>query len=545
MKQNTHSNEDKCRLDIGTHYMKGMFLLSLVVCFLLPFFFSCNYGPKVKYRVQHWKQNLEDEKPKFFEEEWLEGVAGKHTKAVSKNYPGFTPKKIEQKKIEADETTVVNVYYDRKTVKVTFDPNGGTLDDKTPGEEKDGKKIIEGLFESAMPKIPQPTGNDKAFSKWEPELPKTFPADDTVYVAQWGASYKITVKGDDRTEQDASKIPTILSGGIWRDIKEKVEDALAWKADWRGGDYHGYEWHLNDENGDVLNDNYEVNSDITVYAITNYKPFKMYDSFLAGIDGSEPKGRIYIPKKTTIINERAFQKRDGAVETGFRGITNVIFKGCSALDEIKEYAFGSCEGILTVEFPDTSGVKTIDKYAFSFCSKLQTLNLKGCVKLTTIGNAAFANCGKLESLDFSSCLSLKDIGEEAFQGCDTLKSVNFAGCSKLAQLPRAVFSGCSSLKEIDFTSCSSLNSIGIHTFSSCESLENVDLTPCNNLTSIGAWAFYGDANATITLPASITTIGVDAFGRATPCKKVIVPNDAVKQLVIKANYPEEKITVKS
>lgn len=524
-------------------------VIALSVFFLVPVCFACknNKGNsiQVNYKVQHWKQGLEDLKHRFAEDEILKGVAGEKTKAVAKNYPGFIAQPIEQQKIEGDETTVVNINYDRKKVKITFDPNGGELDEKTPGVEQDGKKTIEALFESPMPNIKAPTKNDKIFMKWEPELPKTFPPDDTVYVAKWGLPFKVKVKGDERTEQDGSKLRTLTLGGTWEEIKDDVSDALIFTSEWKGGDYHDYEWHLNDENGPLLTNDYTLNQDITVYAITNYKPFNALGEFLAGVKGSDPRGKIYIPKNIQIIGEYAFVKRSGQLDVGLKGITNVIFKGCKAIDTIKTHAFQSCEGIESVEFPDTVPIKLIESSAFAYCSKLKKLNLTGCIKLTTIENNAFSNCAKLETVDFSSCPSIKDIGEGVFTGCEAMQTASFAGCSKLTQLSREVFSGCSNLKEVNFTDCSSLNTLGTYAFGYCSALENLDLTPCNNLSSIDAYAFYGAENATIKLPASVTKIGASAFGSAmTLCKGVVVPNDAVKELVKKVGYPEDRITVK-
>ena len=66
---------------------------------------------------------------------------------------------------------------------------------------------------------------------------------------------------------------------------------------------------------------------------------------------------------------------------------------------------------------------------------------------------------------------------------------------------------------------------------------------CSKLTKIGQWAFSGCTNAVVKLPASITEVEEKAFGKnnETYCQKVLVPNEEIKQLVIKSGYPENRI----
>ena len=80
-------------------------------------------------------------------------------------------------------------------------------------------------------------------------------------------------------------------------------------------------------------------------------------------------------------------------------------------------------------------------------------------------------------------------------------------------------------------------------FYECSSLESIDLSSCVKLTKIGKQAFSDCTNAVINLPASITEVKEKAFGEKneTYCKKVLVPNEEIKQLVRASGYPEDRI----
>ncbi|MGP1438684.1 MAG: leucine-rich repeat protein [Treponema sp.] len=82
-------------------------------------------------------------------------------------------------------------------------------------------------------------------------------------------------------------------------------------------------------------------------------------------------------------------------------------------------------------------------------------------------------------------------------------------------------------------------------FSGCTSLESMDLSKYTGGAWIGQGAFSGCGKLEIKLPASITEIGLHAFGKnsSTYCKKVLVPNETVKQLVKDSGYPEERIEI--
>ncbi|MBR4600341.1 MAG: fibro-slime domain-containing protein, partial [Treponema sp.] len=80
----------------------------------------------VNYSVKHFIQTQDesgyDEKTE--DEQLLTGTTNATTMAVAKNYEGYFAQKIEQKTINADGSTVVNIYYDR-SYSIQYDLDGG------------------------------------------------------------------------------------------------------------------------------------------------------------------------------------------------------------------------------------------------------------------------------------------------------------------------------------------------------------------------------------------------------------------------------------
>lgn len=89
---------------------------------------------KVSYTVIHWWENADDNEYSFYESEKLKGLTGDTTTAAAKSYTikgkniygedtsdnVFTATPIEQQTIKGDGSTIVNVYYKRKTYTMQF-----------------------------------------------------------------------------------------------------------------------------------------------------------------------------------------------------------------------------------------------------------------------------------------------------------------------------------------------------------------------------------------------------------------------------------------
>ena len=162
----------------------------------MSLFFSCNQNVRPgssaggaiekTYTVNHNWENVEGTGYDTVPQTGLKGLVGSETKAVAQEKEGFeldTAKhpagKIKQESIKADGSTVVNIYYARKTITLTFDPNGGTIDGKAEN------KTLSGKFGETILKLNEPKKDRHSFTEWEPKLPETFPSTDTTYKAVW------------------------------------------------------------------------------------------------------------------------------------------------------------------------------------------------------------------------------------------------------------------------------------------------------------------------------------------------------------------------
>ncbi|MGI5098449.1 InlB B-repeat-containing protein [Treponema vincentii] len=134
------------------------------------------------YKVIHWKQPIVGVTYTEKEEESLNGTVGDYTDAKQRTYQGFhvsTDKhlggKITQQKIEADGKTVIDIYYDRNIVTVTF---------------KDSDKVLSsqsGRYEAKVLEPVTPEKEGHTFKQWNPAMPKTFPLENTECQAEWFA----------------------------------------------------------------------------------------------------------------------------------------------------------------------------------------------------------------------------------------------------------------------------------------------------------------------------------------------------------------------
>lgn len=126
------------------------------------------------YKVEHYQQNTTDDGYTLFETEEKNGSTDSETLATPKEYTGFIAQSIEQGTILPDGSTVVKVYYDRKVFTLTFDTDGGS----------EVKSITE-KYGTTITAPENPTKEGYSFMGWNQEIPKTMPAENVTYKAQW------------------------------------------------------------------------------------------------------------------------------------------------------------------------------------------------------------------------------------------------------------------------------------------------------------------------------------------------------------------------
>ena len=106
-----------------------------------------------------------------------------------------------------------------------------------------------------------------------------------------------------------------------------------------------------------------------------------------------------------------------------------------------------------------------------------------------------------------------NIGAQAFVGSN-LTSVSIP--DSVTTIGKSAFYGSSSIQSVDFGDNSQLQSIGRSAFYQNTSLQSVNFGENSQLQSIGDGAFWGNKTLdTLTIPASVTTIGRSAFEGST------------------------------
>ena len=421
--------------------------------------------PKASYKVEHWKQNIENDEYKKGEEEAKTGEVGKDTEAIAKTYVGFKAKAVSQAKVKADGSTIVKIEYERNITSIILDLDGGKTN--THLEAGNGnQKLLKGKF-GAKIEIEKPRKQGFKFVEWKPSLPEKFLAenDGAVYKAEWEmiTNIKINITGDERLDIEDGYIDISLPK-TFALLKNEILGKVKLKSEWNENFYGVYDFRLNKANGKEISDDFLINDELTIYVRTNYTKFNFENDKLKGYDENEkPRGSIIIPKKTTSIEIIAFKDCNG--------IKKIDFLDCSLLTEIGYYAFRACE---------------------------------------------------VKHVDLSACKKLNKIGKGVFYLCQKMRTINLLGCEEL-------------------------NQIGEMAFGYCSQLDIVDLSQCKKLSKIEYQAFEGAGHAIVTLPEDVQNIVDEAFG-TTPShwvKKIIVPNNEMREKVIKSGYPRDRIEVKS
>ena len=299
-----------------------------------------------------------------------------------------------------------------------------------------------------------------------------------------------------------------------------------------------------------------------------------YAFYQSGLSGS-----ITFPASLTRIGDNAFYNSSST-------LTSVSFEPNSQLDTIGRFAFGR-SGMTSITLP--ASVTILDAAAFHSCTALTSVNFESGSQLTTIGSTVFAFSG-LSGITLPA--SLTSIGNNAFRQCSSLTSVSFESGSQLETIggssvfilsglssftaPQSVLTlfgvsvgtnktvgdkagvnvylsrsstiidgtdiltptivqqhigdgssavdviitGFTSIGDNAFQSSdlsgsitlpASVKSIGFKAFSSCSSLTSVNFKPNSQLTMIGSHSFRESGLTSITLPSSVTSIGSLAF----------------------------------
>jgi hypothetical protein len=215
---------------------------------------------------------------------------------------------------------------------------------------------------------------------------------------------------------------------------------------------------------------------------------------------------VIIPDSVTTIGQAAFRN--------CYNLPSVIIS--DSVTTIGRSAFWNCTSLTSVYIPDS--VTDIGSSAFWNCRSLTSVYIPEGI--TAIGDWAFFSCKSLTSVTIPN--SVTTIGNSAFAGMYDamgLKTVIFAEGSRLDTIGNNAFGYCSNLTDI--TIPEGVTSIGNTPFAGCTSLTSITVDVNNpNYTSKNGILYdktqstliaYPSATGSVTIPASIITIGGGAF----------------------------------
>lgn len=180
--------------------------------------------------------------------------------------------------------------------------------------------------------------------------------------------------------------------------------------------------------------------------------------------------------------------------------------------EIGNAAFYNNHYLKWVQFP--IGIVKIGAQAFEDCKKLEEIVLPD--GLTCIGSSAFRGCSNLKKVLFPE--SVMTIEPLAFYGCTQLPSVSLP--DSLVQLGMDAFGGVSNL--VDNKGFLIINKYLVNYRGN-----NSHAKVPEGITTICEGAFFHEKNdkiERITIPETVTYIGVDAFKSCKGLKSIVLPN---------------------
>ena len=191
---------------------------------------------------------------------------------------------------------------------------------------------------------------------------------------------------------------------------------------------------------------------------------------------------------------------------------------------------GSCGPNATYTINDStmtiSGTGEISNYVFTSKDFSGIKSIVINEGLTDIGNNAFSTNMSPDLTSVNLPASLININRFAFEQCAALTTVNIAPNSQLQTIGWCAFSE-TGLTSIDLSGCDNLTSIANGAFYELPLGGAVDLSGCTSLSSIGEFAFYKTSITSMSLPASLISLGQSAFDECTALSTVTIADGSL------------------
>jgi len=223
---------------------------------------------------------------------------------------------------------------------------------------------------------------------------------------------------------------------------------------------------------------------------------------------------VTIPASVTSIGSSAFRECNSLTSVTIP--VNVTFGGS---------VFRNCAGLTSVTI--SAGVTSISDKMFEDCVSLTSITIPDSVM--SVGDEVFSGCENLTSITIPA--SVTSIGIAAFIGCTSLTGITVDANNPNYTSQNGILYNKNKTELISYPSASGsvtipadIMSIGRYAFCMCTGL--ISITIPNSVISIGGAAFAGCTSLTsMTIPASVTSIGNSAFAECTGLTVITVDNN--------------------
>ncbi|MBO5481622.1 MAG: leucine-rich repeat protein [Clostridia bacterium] len=231
-----------------------------------------------------------------------------------------------------------------------------------------------------------------------------------------------------------------------------------------------------------------------------------------------------------------------------RGIADYAFYQCETLRTVRRLAVplyigrGAFYGCTTLEVANlNTDMQKIEPYTFYKCISLTSVDMPR--ELKEIGRSAFYKCEHMGAIELPA--TLKKIDAYAFYGCTNLDKVTFKvdidlqtqSFTGVQSIGDYAFYKCATLKEL--TLPNTLTDMGMRAFGKCDALKKV--TFGSGLTNISDRAFQNCVSLEeVVVPSNIKTVGKYAFYKCTSLRNVVL-SEGVTQIDDYAFYGVENL----
>lgn len=222
---------------------------------------------------------------------------------------------------------------------------------------------------------------------------------------------------------------------------------------------------------------------------------------------------VYVSYSVATIENNAFELCTDLQTLTFEGSPNAV--GMT----IGKQAFMRCYALKNVIFEKESAVTEIGEEAFSSCNVLGDLTLP--TTLTKIGSLAFKNCLSIRKIVIAEGNKNIDVAMDAFEGCVRLLTITIP--STMETLPIEAIAACPSVRSIDIAANNpyfssdgliiyNANKTELLFYSKTNTPENGEYTPIDSVVKIRGGAFRNnDKIKVLNIGKNVEEIGDYAF----------------------------------